>query len=45
MVILGKTLLAKQAETILGGSDICRFEIELTNVEYKGKRHIRGINE
>lgn len=41
-VIFGKTLSVKPLETILGGSDICRFEIDLTNLEYKGKRSNQG---
>ncbi len=34
-VILGTKLPIKTLETILSGSDICRFEIDLHNIEYK----------
>lgn len=34
-VILGQTLPVKCLETILGDSEICRFEIDLNNIEYK----------
>ncbi len=37
-ILFGKSLPVKSLETILGGSDICRFEIDLTDVEYKGKK-------
>ncbi len=37
-VLFGKSLPVKSLETILGGSDICRFEIDLADVDYKGKR-------
>ncbi len=37
-VLFGKTLPVKSLETILGGSDICRFEIDLADVDYKGKK-------
>jgi len=37
-ILFGKSLPVKSLETILGGSDICRFEIDLAHVEYKGKR-------
>ncbi len=36
-VVLGQTLPVTCLETILGGSDICRFEIDLAGVAYKGK--------
>ena len=34
-VILGQKLPIKVIESILGGSDVCRFEIDLKNIEYK----------
>jgi hypothetical protein len=34
-VILGQKLPIKVIESILGGSDICRFEIDLKDVKYK----------
>ncbi len=36
-VIFGQTLPVKSMETILGGSAICRFEVDLAGVDYKGK--------
>jgi hypothetical protein len=34
-IILGEKLSIKCLETILGGSSVCRFEIDLSNVNYK----------
>jgi len=34
-VILGQKLPIKVLESIIGGSEICRFEINLENIEYK----------
>ncbi len=41
-VIFGKPLPVKSLETILGGSDKGRFEIDLTDGEYVGKRKKNG---
>ncbi|MFA5235885.1 MAG: hypothetical protein WC399_03500 [Bacilli bacterium] len=38
-VIFSQDLPVKCLETILGGSDICRFEIDLSAVDYKGKKN------
>jgi hypothetical protein len=37
-VILGQDLKIKTLETILGGSDICRFEIDLKGIDYKREK-------
>lgn len=37
-VILGQDLRIKTLETILGGSDKCRFEIDLKGVDYKREK-------
>lgn len=37
-VILNQKLGIKCIETVLGGSEICRFEIDMSNVDYKRKK-------